>query len=153
MQIVQAEPVDYRDILALQRLAYQSEAELLGEQDIPPLRQTLAELQAECRDSLVLKMVEEDGRLVGSVRAFTREGTVYIGKLMVHPQWQGRGLGRALLAELESLFPGHRYTLFTSSKSERNLGFYRRHGYTCYKESPMPGGWSLVYLEKGPKTE
>ena len=40
--IIRAEAEDLESILQLQYLAYQSEALLLGDEDIPPLRQTLS---------------------------------------------------------------------------------------------------------------
>ncbi len=147
MQITQAEPEDLREIWALQHLAFQSEAALLNDPQIPPLRQTLAELQAECRNSLVLKATVE-GKLVGSIRARVQDETVYIGKLMVHPGWQKGGIGTMLLREIESVFPGKRFTLLTSSRSLSNLRLYEKNGYLRCKETPMPGGWSQVYLEK-----
>jgi hypothetical protein len=57
LEIMSADPADAGDILALQRLAYQSEARLYGDWDIPPLTQTLAELRAEFATLLVLKAV------------------------------------------------------------------------------------------------
>lgn len=147
MQVKEASVQDLRKILELQYFAYQSEAELLKDSEIPPLKQTLAELQEEYKHSIFLIM-EEHEDLVGAVRAHCENGTVYIGKLMVHPQWQGQGFGTKLLAEIESLFPGQRYELFTSSLSEKNLQMYMRHGYTVFQEKVSQAGWSLRYLEK-----
>ena len=44
MQIEKAEYNDLTEILNLQYLAYQSEADLFGTRDIPPLKQTLEEV-------------------------------------------------------------------------------------------------------------
>ena len=48
MKIEKAEYKDLAEILTLQYLAYQSEADLFGTRDIPPLKQTLEEVIEEC---------------------------------------------------------------------------------------------------------
>ena len=83
--IKKAERVDLQEILQLQYLAYQSEAALFGSRDIPPLKQTLDEVIEEFNSGVILKMVDENGVIIGSVRAKEIDGTVYIGKLIVHP--------------------------------------------------------------------
>lgn len=139
---------DLPEILKLQYLAYRSEAELLGNPDIPPLKQTSAELETEFRQGLILKAQDGDGRIIGSVR-FCRAGdTVRIGKLMVAPDQQGRGLGTRLLVRAESLFPGMRLELFTGRRSVRNIALYERCGFRKCREEVTPGGLTLVYLEK-----
>ena len=47
MSIEQAMIDDAQEILALQKLAYQSEAEIYNDFTIPPLHQTLDEIKAE----------------------------------------------------------------------------------------------------------
>lgn len=83
--IVKAKYKDLQDILNLQYLAYQSEAKLFGSKDIPPLKQTLDEVIEEFNNGIILKLTDENGTIIGSVRATEKNGTVYIGKLMVHP--------------------------------------------------------------------
>lgn len=103
--IVQAEEADLEAILELQRLAYQGEARLLNDFSIPPLMQTLEEMKEEFRSGIFLKAVDEKGKIVGSVRGTLRGDTLLIGKLMVHPEHQGNGLGSCLLQELEKNCP------------------------------------------------
>lgn len=145
--IEQAKRSDLPEILQLQYLAYQSEAALFGSRDIPPLKQTLDELNAEYDHGVILKMAG-GGRIIGSVRAREQNGTVYIGKLMVHPDYQRRGYGSQLLAAIEQLFPGKRYELFTSSRSTDNLRLYQKHGYAVFSRKAISGELTFVYLEK-----
>lgn len=59
--IKRAEYNDLQEILALQYLAYQSEAELFGSKDIPPLKQTLDEVIEEFNNGIILKLTDENG--------------------------------------------------------------------------------------------
>ncbi len=146
--ITAAARADLPEILQLQYLAYRSEAELLGNFDIPPLRQTLSELTAEFEHGTVLKAADTAQTIIGSVRFTVRDGNVLIGKLMVHPDHRGRGLGTRLLACAEELCPGMRLELFTSSRSLRNLALYERCGFRQFDQKNVGPGLTLIYLEK-----
>ncbi len=148
LAIERAVVADAGAILALQKCAYRSEAEIYDDFAIPPLRQTLAEMQQDLVDQLVLKALLAD-RIVGSVRALERDGTCHIGRLIVDPERQNRGIGRRLLAAIEDHFPtARRYELFTGHRSERNLAFYRKLGYAAFRTETASGRLSVVYLEK-----
>lgn len=148
MIIEKAEKKDLQIILNLQYLAYQSEARLFNNPNIPPLRQTLAEVENEYQKGIVLKAVDENNEIIGSVRACCDQGTVYIGKLMVHPKMQGQGIGTQLLLAMENEFPKHRYELFTSSKSKKNMELYEKLGYIAFCEKQMDDELKFIYFEK-----
>ena len=150
MRICKADKEDLNEILQLQYLAYQSEAALFGTKDIPPLKQTLEEVEAEYDAGVILKMIPDEGaRIIGSVRGREESGTVYIGKLMVHPDFRGRGLGTALLTAIEKLFPGKRLELFTSTRSVDNIRLYEKNGYKIFDRKDIDDELTFVYLEKG----
>lgn len=148
MNIKKAEKNDLQNILDLQYLAYQSEAKLFSDPNIPPLRQTLAEVESEYEKGVVLKAVDENNTIIGSVRAYYDNDTVYIGKLMVHPEKQGQGIGTQLLAAIENEYPQQRYELFTSSKSKKNIELYEKSGYKIFREKQITDELKFVYLEK-----
>lgn len=139
---------DLGRILELQYLAYQSEAELLGTSDIPPLKQTLTEVEAEFKRGVILKAVESSGTIIGSVRGWAEEGTLYVGKLIVHPEQQGHGIGSRLLEAIEERCPHTRCELFTSAKSVKNIRLYERIGYKVFRGEKISEQLSFVYLEK-----
>lgn len=149
MNIVRANREELSQILELQYLAYQSEARLLKNPNIPPLKQTLAEVEAEFDKGVILKVEDETGTIIGSVRAWQENGTVYVGKLMVHPGFQHRGIGSKLLLAVEEVFPGARYELFTSTMSAGNIALYQRQGYRIFREKQINAHLRFVYLEKG----
>lgn len=139
---------DAADLLSLQKIAYRSEADLYQDYSIAPLTQTLADIVSEFGGKRFLKAVA-DGQLVGSVRGELRNGTCEIGRLIVHPDWQNRGIGSRLLQAVETDFQeADRFELFTGERSERNLYLYRKMGYREFKREPLNERVTLVYLEK-----
>jgi ribosomal protein S18 acetylase RimI-like enzyme len=148
MRIEKARFEDLDEILQLQYLAYQSEADLFGTRDIPPLKQTIDEVIEEYNDGLILKMVDDDNVILGSVRAKDVEGSVYIGKLMIHPDYRCKGYGSSLLKEVEECYPGKRYELFTSTRSADNIRLYQKNGYKEFKQEPVTEELIFVYMEK-----
>ena len=146
--IKKAQKEDLEEIFKLQYLAYQSEAELFGNMDIPPLKQTIEEVYDEFQKGAILKAVDDGGVIIGSVRAYQDGGTVYIGKLMVHPSKQGQGIGTQLLLEIEKQYPNQRYELFTSTKSEKNIVLYQKLGYKIFGEEQFTEELRFVYMEK-----
>ena len=86
-EIRQATVGDAAEILALQKLAYRSEAQIYGDWTLPPLLQTLEEVLEQFRNHVFLKAVIE-GSIIGSVRTRMSASTCHIGRLTVHPNWQ-----------------------------------------------------------------
>ncbi len=139
---------DCAAILDLQKVAYQTEAERYQDWNLPPLRQSLDDIQAEHTRSRFLKAVIDE-RIIGSVRAYEHEGSCYVGRLIVHPDYRHRGLGTRLLLEIENCFPNaRRFELFTGSQSADNLRLYTRLGYREFKRDFLHPRIELVFLEK-----
>lgn len=146
--IARADVDDAEEILVLQKLAYQSEAAIYDVYTIPPLTQTLEEITADFDEHLFLK-ASVDGRIIGSVRAFESEGTCFIGRLIVHPDFQNRGIGTWLMSDVEQIFDkARRYELFTGHKSERNLHLYQKLGYEPFRTERVTESLVLVHLER-----
>ena len=146
-RICRAERNDLSEILQLQYLAYQSEADLFGNREIPPLKQTLDEVADDFDKGIILKMTDGNA-IIGSVRAKEQNGTVYIGKLMVHPDHRRKGLGTKLLAAIEEQYPGKRYELFTSTRSSDNIRLYSKLGYAEFDRKAVNDELCFVYMQK-----
>jgi ribosomal protein S18 acetylase RimI-like enzyme len=138
---------DAEEILLLQKLAYRSEAEIYDDYRIEPLVQTLDQLQEQFEDHVILKAVIHE-TIIGSVRASEHDGTCYIGKLIVHPNYQNKGIGTMLMNAIEGYFQQSRYELFTGSKSEKNMALYERLGYKIFRQRSITPDLNLVYLVK-----
>lgn len=139
---------DAEEILSLQKLAYQSEAEIYNDFNILPLNQTLKEIENEFNNKTFLKAVI-DGKIIGSVRSFVDQGTCYIGRLIVHPDFQNQGIGTKMMNEIEILFQNcKRFEIFTGHKSKRNIYLYEKLGYKIFMTEKITDNFELVYLEK-----
>lgn len=152
IEIQEAELQDCEEIIGLQRAAYESEAQLYKDWTLPPLLQTADSLRQELETSLILKAVEAN-KIVGSVRAKLVEDTCHIGRLIVHPDFQGKGIGSKLLQHIEKCFSqAAQFELFTGSKSEGNIRFYLRNSYQISLEQALTKDITLMYFVKPNKT-
>ena len=147
--IMQAEENDLVNILSLQKKSFMVVAERMNKFDLPPLLQNQDEICDEYQTGIILKYVSDDGQIVGSVRGCMDENRVcHIGKLIVHPDFQNKGIGRELMTEIERLFPHcHKFSLFTGEETPNTLHLYSKVGYNivCRKEME---GISMIIMEK-----
>ncbi|MBN2002568.1 MAG: GNAT family N-acetyltransferase [Anaerolineae bacterium] len=145
--ITPAEEPDLDAILALQKLAYQSEAQRYSDFNLPPLLQTPEEIRADFGRMAFFKATSGE-RIVGSVRGYVRNGTCHIGRLIVHPDAQNRGIGARLMQTLEQRFDAvQRFELFTGHQSDPALHLYHKLGYREFKRQDM-ATHTIVFLEK-----
>ncbi len=148
VKIVKANIGDAEEILALQKLAFQSVAKVHGGFQIPPLTETLDEWKETFKTHVVLKATLDE-KIIGSVRVLAKEGTCFVGRLIVNPDFQNLGVGTKLLLETELTFPAcGRFELFTSSKSVKSIYLYEKLGYKRFKTVEITDDHKLVFLEK-----
>jgi GNAT superfamily N-acetyltransferase len=162
--IAHASPENAPAILELQKLAYQSEARLYNDWNIPPLTQTFDELISDFTTKICLK-AQVEGMIVGSVRGHQVGDTCYIERLIVHPNVRGQGIGTALMVQIESCFDSlserlllrqrlrqrqrvRRFELFTGQKSDRNICLYERLGYRIFNHVKIAETLSFALMEK-----
>ena len=147
---LRAKKSDAPEILALQKTAYQSEAEIYGDDSLPALQQTLEELQKDFeRPEQVFIKTVVNGKIIGSVRGHAVDDTACISRVIVHPYFRGRGIGRRLVEEIEKTFPNaKRFEVKTGHRSERNLFQFHAQGYQEFKTEPFTPAITWVYLQK-----
>jgi ech hydrogenase subunit C len=169
---LRAQKSDAREILALQKIAYQSEAELYGDDSLPALQQTLEELERDfdlsskgeplaegrsapeklsdqnVRHMIFLKAVV-NGKIIGSVRGYQSGQTACLSRMIVHPYFQRRGIGKRLLDEIERAFPtATRLETKTGHQSKRNIHRLTQKGYRTVKTEPFTSKIQWVCFEK-----
>jgi ribosomal protein S18 acetylase RimI-like enzyme len=64
----------------------------------------------------------------------------YLPFLGVHPDWQGRGLGSALLAPVLARCDRERVPAFLEASTPRNRALYERHGFEVIEEFALGRG-------------
>lgn len=147
-KILRVDLSDAEEILKLQKLAYQREAERYNNYNIPPLKQTINEIKEQFKTHIFLKAVSE-GKIIGTVRAYEENGTCYVGRLAVHPNMQNQGIGTALMREIEKCYKPERFELFVGSKSDKNIHLYQKLGYYIYETNEYEcGDIEIFYMEK-----
>lgn len=146
--ITRATAEDLDEILSVQKHAFLKVAEEMHHTGLPPLTQTTKDIKAEFQWRVFLKY-ELDGKIVGSVRAHLDEANnCQIGKLVVLPEYQNKGLGKELMRRIERQFPAcGGYELFTGEGNSVTVSFYSKLGYLPVL-SRMQDGVSMVYMRK-----
>lgn len=149
-----ADAEDAEQILKLQYLGYQPEAELYGDWTIEPLTQSLESLRKDLSQQHVL-VARLGDEVVGTVRgSLGADGVGRIERLVVHPRMQRHGLGGRLLDALEQRLaedgPVAAYRLSTGHRSLGNLRLYARQGYVQSGVEQDSSRLSFVHLEKKP---
>jgi tRNA (guanine37-N1)-methyltransferase len=139
--IAPAVAADVGEILTLQRACWVQEALANDRLDIPALHEDLAGVLASLGEWSWL-VARSAGRLVGAVRGRLDGPAWDIGRLMVAPDLQGRGLGRLLLEHIQAAVPPEAttFTLFTGARSDDNLRMYRKAGFRVRPDLPAPAG-------------
>ena len=141
---------DAGELLTLRRAAFVTEAQLIGDVNIPPLTQTLDELRADLTRPDVLTLGAWAGhRLVASIRVLVEGTKATLGRFAVAPDVQGRGIGTRLLDEIVAHLPEgtQEVWIFTSRDSLHNIAMYQRRGYE-YQNDQTAGDLTYAYLRK-----
>jgi len=105
---------------------------LTGATEELPLRTRTNVLALREKDPEGCFVAEEDGRVVGLIFSRTWGGVGWFGSFAVLPAYQGRGIGKRLIAaSLDYLRrdPGRLIGLETMPASAYNLGLYLRQGF------------------------
>lgn len=89
----------------------------------------IAELVDWLLDNSTIWVWEEDGAIQGFSAADARDGSICA--LFVHPSYEGRGIGRALLPLACNILKGsgHATATLTTEAGTRAEGFYRAGGW------------------------
>ena len=94
----------------------------------------LEQAEQGLKNTFILICLRNDGKPIGVGRAVSDHGyVVYIADVIVHPEYQGQGLGRVIMEELlkrikESLKPGYKVMIsLLAAKGKEE--FYNKFGF------------------------
>ena len=141
---------DAGELLTLRRAAFVTEAQLVGDPNIPPLTQTFDELRTDlARDDVLTLGAWAGHRLVASIRVLVEGPKATLGRFAVAPDRQGEGIGTRLLDEIVDHLPeGTREVwIFTSRDSVANIAMYQAGGYE-HQHDRTAGNLTYSYLRK-----
>lgn len=145
-------PIDIRQpdtaglVYRLQQAAYTVESQLIGYPELPPLRETAADLQRSDEQFLACW---EQGQMVGAVSYLRRGETVEICRLVVSPAYFRRGIAGKLLAAVETGESDIRQiTVSTAAKNLPAITLYQKHNYRVARRTVLADGLVLVELQK-----
>lgn len=151
MQVIRpARPAEGAALAALLRAAMTPYARALGREVTPAAYARLATSHGK---GDVHVAVDGDA-ILGLVALMRHDDTLEVDLLCVHPDHQGRGLGRALLAEAERLARAGgfaRLELHTAAMFAHLLRLYASAGYRETHRGPPPHGADAherVFFEK-----
>ena len=117
--------------------------------ELPPslLEQFIHIGEAERFSVVATMLVDGHEIIVGEARYAFEDGSIEFG-LSIDDRWQGHGIGKALLKNLEcraASFGAERLFGDTLRSNDAMIGLARKSGYAFL---PSPGDWKLVRFEK-----
>jgi len=147
--ILKANEDDLPTILNVQKKAFLEVVKKFNLKSLPALEQSLESLTIDFSKGMILKAAVGN-TIVGSVRAYTNNDTCLIERLVILPDYQNRGIGKALMNVIEARHTNivRRYELFTGLRDSRNLHIYDRMGYKPYKTEKLNDEVTFVFMEK-----
>ena len=148
MKIEIATIEDVPELMELHDKAFFAIAAEVNWLDAPGLKESLEQACEDFPKYMTLKMLSDEGKIVGSVRGRVEDGSLYIGRLMVLPECQGKGYGRILLRKIQSVLPHSRAWLDTSGDVPETVSFYEREGFRTFESKRFENGVSWIFMEK-----
>lgn len=136
-------PVDFADWEKVRTLVLDAFASMQGRIDPPSsaLRMTAASIAKDVAAGALL-LAEDGGELVGCAFVRPKGDALYIAKLAVRPDRQGRGIGRALIAAARDEARARGLAaleLQTRIELTENRAAFARMGFVKIAETAHPG--------------
>lgn len=127
LTIRRATEQDFPEILKVQTEAF---GQYQGTYEVTPwTKETLDNIKLNAQDKVIL-VAEWEKTVAGSVRFGVAGGVCVIRLLSVSPAHQGRGIGNALMQEIERLATdAHKLYVCTMLRTSRNVTFFLNLGY------------------------
>lgn len=132
-------------IQRIQRPAYLVEAELMGFEGIPQLKESTIEIQNS--DETFLGYMEQEV-LLGFISYKKENNIVDIHRLVVNPEHFRKGIGRKLLAYLMEEFEGMEFIVSTGKMNKPAKNLYTSFGFVEKEDFEVAPGVFCTTLKK-----
>ena len=145
IELRQAVAEDAPAIRDLTRSAYAKWVPLIGREPKP--------MTADYNDAVAkhrFDLLYVEGTLAALIETIREADHLLVENVAVSPSFQGRGLGRRLMAHAEELATSSRFgeiRLYTNERFAENIDLYRRLGYRVDREEVLPVG-TVVHMSK-----
>ncbi len=140
------------ELLSLQLAAYKVEADLIGFEEIPLLKDGIQSLRNAGETFLGYYKDEPKGRILAGAISYEWKGTVVtICRMMVHPDFFRQGIARALLGHVLTALPKQGATRFVVSTGSANIpavGLYKSFGFIERNVRTIAPGVTLTVFER-----
>jgi GNAT superfamily N-acetyltransferase len=134
-----------RELLRLQHAAYRTEAELVGDDRLPPLQDDDVTLPAWRGRYMVSWHGVE---LVGAIAWRDNGDHVDIDRLMVDPETRRQGVGTVLLQAVLDRAEGRPVVVSTGRDNAPAVALYVRHGFGVEGDEQVPPGIWITHLRR-----
>lgn len=135
MEISKAKFTDIPEIVAIQKLAFYNVAKFHNNFRLRPLQVTIGDLEKTFSEYTYI-IASENNYIVGSAKAKIENNVCKIESVIVHPDYQNRGIGKKLMSTIESEFNScSAFSLFTGKDTPKNVSFYSSLGYRIISET------------------
>ena len=145
LSLLPATAEDADAIRSLTREAYSKWVPVIGREPKPMTADYAEAVKNHRIDLLYL-----DGKLAALIEMILEADHLLIENVAVSPAFQGKGLGRKLMAHAEQVAAslGHPETkLYTNKLFAKNVQFYQKLGYGVDREEEFKGGF-VVHMSK-----
>ncbi|MET1036780.1 MAG: GNAT family N-acetyltransferase [Aeromicrobium sp.] len=139
-----ADPHVVAMVLALQRASYAVEAQLIGDDRIPPLADDEHAISA-WRGRWGVAWDGTD--LVGAIAWADHDDHLDLHRVMVSPSAMRQGIASDLLRRVLHARPGRRVVVTTGRDNAPGVSFYAKHGFAPVGEEHVPPGIWVTRLE------
>ena len=146
MEIRRAVIEDLADVFTCNVNAFKGYITLINRAPAP----MMTDFSVELKNNGLFVACEGDRLLGFALIQDGEEDFMWLDVLAVNPEYQGQGVGRALLDFTQRFILEHGKTecrLNTNVKFERTLGIYLRYGFEIY-DTPVVHGYERHYLKK-----
>ena len=146
LELRRALPADAGAVRALTRQAYARWVPLIGREPKP--------MQADYDRAIAthrIDLAHLGAEIVGLIEMIEQSDHLLIENVAVSPAFQGRGIGRALLAHAEELAAALGYSevrLYTNQRFAENVMLYQRLGYRIDREEQAGSLGIAVHMSK-----